>query len=132
MMDNNQYQIFPCGFFCKNFFTSEYCDLLREELNDSTWIPALIGKYDGNDYLGNEHDPNISTALVTLNFRFSKELFKPVDLHKRIHNLIVERFKISPDKFSDYGISRYPVGSKLSVHADTGVYNTKRLVTCVH
>ncbi len=52
-------------------------------------------------------------------------------MHSILKELILQRFQIEVNNFSAYGISKYLKGSKLSTHSDTGVYNTKRLITCL-
>ena len=125
------YTKFPSGLIVENFFTQEYCNILKEELVQATWIPALVSRYEGSEHLGIEHDSTISTALVTKGYKFNETIFDKNSIFQKVHNFISERFDIVPDSFSEYGISRYPEGSKLSLHADTGVYNTKRLITCI-
>lgn len=126
------YNKFPCGMVTPNFLTTEVCEKLKACVYErATWVPALVAKYDGNDYLGNENDPNISTALVTKEFRFQTAEIDVSAVQSQILSAIEERFGIKPDRFSDYGISKYPTGSKLAPHSDTGVYNTKRLITCI-
>jgi len=121
---------FPCGLEYKNFINISTCDELVYELDSAEWIPALIARYDGNDLLKIEHDSARSTAQVTKGFRFKKNNFVE-ELKEQIRKLIKDRFELSITKFSDYGVSRYPIGSKLSLHADTGAYNTNRLITCI-
>lgn len=120
---------FACGFSIDEYFARDTCDVLLQELNSVKWHPALVNRYQGNDLIVTEHDPNRSTALVTKDFQFKSLDYSA--LKSNLQSLVKERYHIDAKGFTKYGVSKYPVNSKLSLHADTGVYNTDRLITFV-
>src|SRR5689334_10755911 len=79
------YRSFPCGFFLRDFFSKEFCQKLKIALNNSIWIPALVARYEGSEYLGIENNSKISTALVTKGFRFADALFDIKELQNNLH-----------------------------------------------
>jgi len=122
---------FPGGIAINNFFSENSCNLLKTALSEADFVPALVARYNVNELVRVEHDPLRSTALVSKDFIFDESVFNLEEITQAISKIIKDRFNIKISSFSKYGVSKYPKGSKLSPHADTGVYNTNRLITCI-
>jgi len=122
---------FPAGIICDNFMSKKMCQKMIRGLLRSTWTHAFVARYKGSEYVKDEQDLSFSGALVTVDFAFKENEFNLKAYQNYLHQLILDRFDIRINKFSKYGISKYPVGSSLGIHSDTGVYNTERLITCI-
>src|SRR5690349_13451857 len=102
---------FPGGAYIEGFWDLEYCDVLSNDLSRAIWVPAMVAKYDGNDFKGVVHDEHISTALVSKDFRFNPDIFELSSLQSQVDQVLSNRFALVPGRYSNYGVSKYPVGS---------------------
>lgn len=120
---------FPAGIYVPDFAEHGEVERIDRDLSLAEWMPALVGRFSAEGLSGTRHDPAVSTAIVTK--RFLSPAIESTQLRSRITTVVLTRFHLERVRLSEYSFSRYLHGASLALHADSGVYNTRRLVTCL-